>query len=79
MTIEGQIKTESKNKQKIDIRELKNKLTQKFLNREFTQVLLLEPDEMSIEEFIAKSGTWLTICDLERTKNEKEQVKEGGF
>lgn len=80
MTIEGQIKTKSKNKQKIDIRQLKNKFTKKFLNGELTQILVLEPDEMAPEEFLAKVGTWLAICDLERrNKNLNGEARMGGF
>ena len=59
------------------IRGLKKRFTHKFPNTELSHILLSEPDEMSVEEFIAKCGTWLAILDNESHNNlNREYIKE---
>ncbi|EQB69325.1 MAG: hypothetical protein AMDU5_GPLC00004G0295 [Thermoplasmatales archaeon Gpl] len=63
-------KRENLQKKQVSIRKLKCLFTEaKFSNSELSQILLLEPDEMSIEAFISKTGTWLSILDVEKANN----------
>jgi hypothetical protein len=66
----------------VNISRLKHRFSSKFPNNEFTQILLSEPDGMSIEVFISKVGTWLSILDYEKqqvlnssTSQSKEVMK----
>jgi hypothetical protein len=61
--------------EKLSINTLKFRVSQKFPNSEIANILLNEPDKMSVEEFIAKGGTWLAILDSERNNNLKLQMK----
>lgn len=64
----------------VNINTLKLGLVKKFPKETMTSILLQEPDEMVIEEFLAKVGTWLAICDLERrNKNLNGEARIGGF
>ena len=61
--------------EKLSINTLKFRVSQKFPTSEIANILLNEPDKMSVEEFIAKGGTWLAILDSERNNNLKLQMK----
>ena len=61
----------------VGIHDLKTLATRKFPNSEITNILLNEPDEMSVEDFIAKSGTWLSIMDATHNNlNSAINIKE---
>lgn len=47
----------------VNLRGLKSRLNTKFPASEITNILSIEPDEMSIEAFLSKAGTWLAILD----------------
>ena len=64
---------------RVSIARLKANFARKFPQQPLTKILLSESDILTTEEFLAKVGTWLAICDLERNKNEKDQVKKGGI
>ena len=64
--------------QQIDLLQLFRKFTERYPTHTLTLIILNEPDQMTAEEFLAKVGTWLSICDIESNKNEKDQVKKGG-
>lgn len=59
----------------IMIRGLKERFAHKFPNVELSQILLSEPDEMSIEELIGAVGVWLNILD-ESNNNLKFQSEK---
>jgi hypothetical protein len=46
---------------KINIKELKENFIKKYPDYPLAHVLVNEPDEMSVAEFIAKVGTWIKI------------------
>jgi hypothetical protein len=50
----------------VSIHRLKTRIPKKFPNSEIANILLNEPDEMSIEALISKVGTWLVLLDLEK-------------
>jgi hypothetical protein len=50
----------------ISIRSLKLHFSKQFPANMITKIFLNEPDEMSIEAFISKTGTWLALLDLEK-------------
>lgn len=50
----------------LNIHKLKSALSEKFPYHQLTKIILSEPDEMSIEAFISKVGTWLALLDLEK-------------
>ena len=50
----------------VNISRLKTRVVKKFPNSEIANILLSEVDEMSIEAFISKIGTWLALLDLEK-------------
>ena len=66
-------------KKKLNISTIKLGFVKKFPNEILTSILLQEPDEMTSDELIGAIGVWLTICDLESNKNEKDRVNKGGF
>ena len=64
----------------IDFTKIKRNFEKKFPELEISQVLSSEPDQMNVENLIAKVGTWLAICDLERrNKNLGDEARVGGF
>lgn len=65
--------------QKIDLSQVLQNFTERYPNHPLTPIILREPNQMTDEEFLGKVGTWLAICDIESNKNEKEQVRWGGF
>lgn len=62
--------------EKLSIETLKFRTSKKFPNSEIANILLNEPDEMSIEEFIAKCGTWLAVLDARHNNLNSEYIKE---
>ena len=66
-------------KKKLNISTIKLGFVKKFPNEILTSILLQEPDEMTSDELIGAIGVWLTICDLESNKNEKDRVNKEGF
>lgn len=52
----------------VSLKTLKHRFAHKFPNSEITQILLLEPPEISIESFISKAETWLVLIDVEQAK-----------
>ena len=60
--------------EKLSINTLKFRVSQKFPNSEIANILLNEPDEMSVEIFISKVGTWLVILDAEKYLNSDTQI-----
>lgn len=58
----------------ISIHSLKLHFSKQFPDKVLTKILSKEPDEMSIEAFISKVGTWLALLDLE-----KQQVLNSSF
>ncbi len=49
----------------VSISNLKRSFVKKFPNSRLAAVLLHEPDTMSIEELIGKTGTWLVFLQTE--------------
>ena len=49
----------------VSISNLKLSFVKKFPNNRLAAVLLREPDSMSIEELIGKTGTWLVFLQTE--------------
>ena len=60
----------------VNIHGLKTRVSKKFPNSEIANILLSEPSEMSIEELIAKCGTWLSIMDATHNNLNREYMKE---
>ncbi len=58
---------ESRVAKEISISDLKRNFTQKFPDCPLTSILLYEPDSMSIDELIAKTGTWLAFLQRKRS------------
>ena len=58
---------EGKVAREISISDLKRNFTQKFPDSPLTPVLLYEPDAMSIDDLVAKTGTWLAFLQRERS------------
>lgn len=50
----------------ISIKRIKHQFISNFPNTELSRLIPNEPDEMSIEAFISKVGTWLALLDLEK-------------
>lgn len=65
----------------ISIEGFKHRFCKKFPTLEITTILLSEPDEMNVEAFISKVGTWLRILDAEKGRynylNNEIEPKEG--
>jgi hypothetical protein len=59
----------------VSIQNLKTRVSKKFPNSEIANILLSEPDEMSVEELIAKCGTWLSIMDATHNNLNSEYIK----
>lgn len=51
---------------KISVKHLKQTLRIHYHDGAFISILLSEPDEMTIEEFIGAVGVWLSILDAEK-------------
>lgn len=51
-------------------------MVKKFPNSEIANILLSEVDEMSIEAFISKIGTWLALLDLEKQQVLNSSIQE---
>lgn len=64
---------------KIELVNLKERFSNKYPHHPLANILLNEPDEMKSEEFLTMTRILLNLADLERTKNEKNQVRKGGF
>ena len=58
---------EGKVGREISISDLKRNFTQKFPDSPLTPVLLYEPDAMSIDDLVAKTGTWLAFLQRKRS------------
>ena len=58
---------EGKVGREISISDLKRKFTQKFPDSPLTPILLYEPDAMSIDDLVAKTGTWLAFLQRKRS------------
>ena len=58
---------EGKVAREISISDLKRNFTQKFPDSPLTPVLLYEPDAMSIDDLVAKTGTWLAFLRRKRS------------
>jgi hypothetical protein len=58
---------EGKVAREISISDLKRNFTQKFPDSPLTPVLLYEPDAMSIDDLVAKTGTWLAFLQRKRS------------
>lgn len=58
---------EGKVAREISISDLKRNFTQKFPDSPLTPILLYEPDTMSVDDLIAKTGTWLAFLQRERS------------
>jgi hypothetical protein len=58
---------EGKVGREISISDLKRNFTQKFPDSPLTPVLLYEPDTMSEDDLIAKTGTWLAFLQRKRS------------
>ncbi len=70
-------KTRVSFREKISIHEVKTRVNKKFPNIELSQILLSEPDEMSVEALISKVGTWLVILDATHNNlNNEINIKE---
>ena len=64
----------------ISIKRIKHQFISKFPNTELSRLILNEPDEMNIEAFISKVGTWLTLLDIEKQQvfNSSTSNSNGG-
>jgi hypothetical protein len=71
------LETELSFGKKVSLESLKHSFSQKFPDIELSQILLSEPDKMSVEELIAKCGTWLAILDSERNNNLNSEYIKG--
>lgn len=63
---------------KLDISALKHRFLLKYAKSELSTILPAEPDELTPESLISKTGTWLAILDAERKGRYKylnEQIK----
>lgn len=60
----------------VNISRLKTRVVKKFPNSEIANILLSEVDEMSIEAFISKIGTWLALLDLEKQQVLNSSIQE---
>ena len=58
---------EGKVAKEITISDLKRNFTQKFPDSPLTPILLYEPDAMSIDDLVAKTGTWLAFLQRKRS------------
>ena len=47
----------------VSLRTLKSRISAKYPNEPITEILKNEPDEVSMEELIAKLGTWQSVID----------------
>jgi hypothetical protein len=50
----------------ITISDLKRNFMQEFPDSPLTPILLCEPDSMSVDELIAKTGTWLAFLQQKK-------------
>ena len=65
---------------RVNMQILKNRFAMKFPNSEIAQILLSEPDEIgSIDEFLAKVGTWLAVLDTEKQRVYSSLERKGGI
>lgn len=58
---------EGRSAREISISDLKRNFTERFPNSPLTPLLLCEPDSMSIDELVAKAGTWLVFLRTEKS------------
>lgn len=56
----------------INIRPLKEKISRLYPGQMLSEIFRNEPDQVSVEDFIAKIGTWLSIAE----SNDKEEIKK---
>ena len=64
----------------VNIHGIKHRISMKFPNSEIAQILLSEPDEIgSIDEFLAKVGTWLAVVDTEKQRVYSSLERKGGM
>ena len=50
----------------INLKRFKLTFIEKFPNSALSTVLLMEPDDMTEEEFLAKARTWLFILETKK-------------
>ena len=64
------------NENSVSINGLKTRVSKKFPHSEIANILLSEPDEMSVETFISKVGTWLAVLDTTHNNLNERNIKE---
>lgn len=61
----------------VSVSGVKKRFIRKFPELAISEVLSTEPEQMNVEEFLAKVGTWLSIMDTQTNKyHDKAIIKE---